>query len=122
MEDEMLWKLQRCLVGESTSVCDTRSMTERLTKFGLGEIIVKRMQGRFFFIKVSDEEYMEVLKQNDWGYLKECFISIEPWSKKCMVVEKVSWIEVEGIPLHCWNFETFKRVAELWGFNVVIFE
>ncbi|KAK5838818.1 hypothetical protein PVK06_007557 [Gossypium arboreum] len=55
---------------------------------------------------------MDALKQNDWGYLKECFISIEPWSEKRFVSERV---EVAGIPLHCWNFETFKRVAELWG-------
>ncbi|KAH1057946.1 hypothetical protein J1N35_036011 [Gossypium stocksii] len=82
VEAELLWKLQHCLVGESATVCDTRSMDERLTKFGLGEILVKRIQGRFFLIEVPDEEFMEVLKQNDWAYLKECFIKIEPWSEK----------------------------------------
>lgn len=44
---------------------------------------------------------MEVLKQNDWVYLKECFITIEPWSEKIFVMERVMWIEVAGIPLHC---------------------
>ncbi|TYH14639.1 hypothetical protein ES288_A06G236700v1 [Gossypium darwinii] len=90
-------------------------MAERLTKFGLGEISLKRIQGRFFLLEVPDVEYLEVLKQNDWAYLKECFISIEPWSEKRFISERVTWIEVAGIPLHCWNYETFKRVAELWG-------
>ncbi|KAK5786932.1 hypothetical protein PVK06_041582 [Gossypium arboreum] len=115
VEEELLWKLQRCLVGESASICDSKNMAERLTKFGLREILVKRIQGRFFLIEVPDEEFMEVLKQNNWGYLKECFLLIEPWSEKSYVSNRVSWVEVVGIPLHCWNFETFKRVAELWG-------
>ncbi|TYH95086.1 hypothetical protein ES332_A12G083300v1 [Gossypium tomentosum] len=98
---EQLWKLQRCLVGKVVTVCDLRSLAERLAKFGFGELIVKRIQGRFFLIEVPDEEYMEVLKQNDWAYLKECFITIEPWSDKRFVTEMVTWIEV--------------AVEELWG-------
>ncbi|PPR83212.1 hypothetical protein GOBAR_AA37502 [Gossypium barbadense] len=60
VEEELLWKLQRCLVGESASVCDSRNMAERLTKFGLGEVSVKRIQGRYFLIEVPDEEFMEI--------------------------------------------------------------
>ncbi|KAH1057960.1 hypothetical protein J1N35_036025 [Gossypium stocksii] len=96
VEEELLQKLQRCLVGESATVCDTRSMADRLTKFGLREVSIKRIQGRFFLIEVSDEEYMKVLKQNDWVYLKECFITIEPWSEKRFVSERVTWIDVVG--------------------------
>ncbi|PPR85881.1 hypothetical protein GOBAR_AA34814 [Gossypium barbadense] len=29
--------------------------------------------------------------------------------------ERVTWIEVLEVPLHCWNYETFNRVAGLWG-------
>ncbi|TYH93990.1 hypothetical protein ES332_A12G011100v1 [Gossypium tomentosum] len=115
VEEELLWKLQSCVVGESATVCYLRSMADRLARFGLGEISVKRIQGRFFLLEVPDEEYMEVLKQNGWAYLKDYFITIEPWSEKRYVSERVTWIEVAGIPLHCWNYETFKRVAELWG-------
>ncbi|PPS15502.1 hypothetical protein GOBAR_AA05079 [Gossypium barbadense] len=68
-------------------------MAERMAKFGLGELSIKRIQGRCFLIEVPDEEYMEVLKQNDWAYLKECFITIEPWSGKRFVIERVTWIE-----------------------------
>ncbi|KAG8489412.1 hypothetical protein CXB51_017846 [Gossypium anomalum] len=90
-------------------------MAERLANFGLEELSVKRIQGRLFLIEVPDEEFMEVLKQNDWASLKECFIKIEPWSEKRLLSERVAWIDGVGIPLHCWNYETFKRVADLWG-------
>lgn len=38
-----------------------------------------------------------------------------PWSEKSLMRERVAWIEVAGVPLHCWNHETFRRVAALWG-------
>ncbi|KAH1130478.1 hypothetical protein J1N35_001856 [Gossypium stocksii] len=69
-------------------------MAKRLSKFGLSEISIKRIQGRFFLIEGPDDEFMEVLKQNDWAYLKECFINIKPWSKKRYVFERVAWIDI----------------------------
>ncbi|KAH1047052.1 hypothetical protein J1N35_037836 [Gossypium stocksii] len=78
VDEEQLRKLQKCLVGKVANVCDSRCLVERLAKFGLGELIIKRIQMRFFLIEVPDEEYMKVLKQNDWAYLKECFTTIEP--------------------------------------------
>ncbi|KAH1064347.1 hypothetical protein J1N35_029334 [Gossypium stocksii] len=82
---------------------------------GFGELKVKRIQGRFFLIEVPNEELLEILRQRDWAYLKEFFISIEPWSEKFKVLETVIWIEVDGVPLHCWNYQTFKRIVDLWG-------
>ncbi|PPR86359.1 hypothetical protein GOBAR_AA34326 [Gossypium barbadense] len=82
---------------------------------GLGDICVKRIQGNYFLIEILDEELFDILKQRDWSYLKELFISIEPWSEKTVFSEKVTWIEISGVPVHCWNYETFKRIAGKWG-------
>ncbi|KAH1115509.1 hypothetical protein J1N35_008887 [Gossypium stocksii] len=30
-------------------------------------------------------------------------------------MERAACIEILGIPLHCWNYQTFKRVPNLWG-------
>ncbi|PPS15473.1 hypothetical protein GOBAR_AA05112 [Gossypium barbadense] len=84
-------------------------------KIGLGEIIVRRIQGRHFLVEISDEELIELLRQTEWSYLKDFFIKIEPWLEKLKIKERVSWIEVSGVPLYCWNYETCKRVAGLWG-------
>lgn len=52
---EQLSKLQRCLVGESISFCDSKSINERLAKLGLREIFVKRIQGKLFLVEIPDE-------------------------------------------------------------------
>ncbi|KAK5834189.1 hypothetical protein PVK06_018063 [Gossypium arboreum] len=82
---------------------------------GLGEISVKRIQGNYFLIEIPDDELYDILKQGDWSYLKEFFIHIPPWSEKLIISERVTWIEVSGIPINYWNYETFKRIAGKWG-------
>ncbi|MBA0764811.1 hypothetical protein Gotri_014099, partial [Gossypium trilobum] len=114
IENEQLWNLQRCLVGETASFYNTTSLSERIARIGLGELTVKKIQGRYFLIEVPDDELLEILKQKDWAYLKEFFINIEPWSKKFKATEMAAWIEVLGVPLHCWKYQTFKRVEGLW--------
>ncbi|MBA0612473.1 hypothetical protein Godav_013072, partial [Gossypium davidsonii] len=114
IENEQLWNLQRFLVGETTSFCNTTSLSERIARIGLRELTVKKIQGRYFLIEVPNDELLEILKQKDWAYLKEFFINIEPWSEKFKATERVAWIEVSGVPLHCWKYQTFKRVAGLW--------
>ncbi|PPS02403.1 hypothetical protein GOBAR_AA18256 [Gossypium barbadense] len=89
-----IWRKKNTHAISITTVSDTRSMAERLSKFGLEEISVKRIQGRFFLIEVPDNEFMEVLKQKDWAYLKECFIKIEPWLEKRFLSKRVAWIDV----------------------------
>ncbi|KAG8480375.1 hypothetical protein CXB51_024544 [Gossypium anomalum] len=81
VEEEQLWKLQRCVVGEIATCCDIKNLQERIVKAGLEEIRITRIQGRFFLVDIPDEELFGILKQNDWGYLREFFVSIEPWSK-----------------------------------------
>ncbi|KAK8682057.1 hypothetical protein V6N13_054454 [Hibiscus sabdariffa] len=29
--------------------------------------------------------------------------------------KRITWMEIRGIPLHCWNVETFTRIVEGWG-------
>ncbi|KAH1072500.1 hypothetical protein J1N35_024828 [Gossypium stocksii] len=48
VEDELLWKFQKCLVGEVVSFCEQKSLADRIAQVGLGEICVKRIQGNFF--------------------------------------------------------------------------
>ncbi|KAH1048496.1 hypothetical protein J1N35_039280 [Gossypium stocksii] len=40
----------------------------------------------------------------------------------CESILRVAWIEVSGVPLHCWNYETFKQVVGLWGNLVLVGE
>ncbi|PPD67330.1 hypothetical protein GOBAR_DD35792 [Gossypium barbadense] len=115
VEDEQLWKLQKCLVGEVASFCELKSLVDKVARIGLGEIGVKRIQGNYFLIEIQDKELFEILKQREWSYWKEFFIKIKPWSERLVFSERVPWIEVFGVPMNCWNYETFKRIAGKWG-------
>ncbi|KAL1180920.1 hypothetical protein V6Z11_A02G011200 [Gossypium hirsutum] len=115
VEDELLWKFQKCLVGKVASFCELKSLADRVARMGLGEICVKRIQGNYFLLEIQDEELWEILKQREWSYLKEFFINIEPWSERLVFSERITWIEVSGVPMHCWNYETLKRIAGKWG-------
>ncbi|PPS09916.1 hypothetical protein GOBAR_AA10735 [Gossypium barbadense] len=115
VDNEQLWKLQRCLIGETTTLCNLNSLTKRITNMGLGELIIKKIQVRYFLIEVPDEELMDIIKQREWAYFKEFFIKVEPWTEKFQVSERAVWIEIAGIPLHCWNYQTTRRVVEIWG-------
>ncbi|KAK8549317.1 hypothetical protein V6N13_008993 [Hibiscus sabdariffa] len=64
---------------------------------------------------IEDEELFLMLEELDWSYLKEIFVEINLWSKSFKTTETATWLEVSGMPLHCWNLTTFKRVVELWG-------
>ncbi|KAK8570926.1 hypothetical protein V6N13_103323 [Hibiscus sabdariffa] len=115
VEDEDLWKLRRCLVGTMVSVCSVTSIEERLNTWGLGEIKVQRMGGKSFLISVEDEELFLLMEDLRWSYLKEIFMEVEPWSENLIKSKRVTWIEVTGVPIHCWNQISFNRVAEIWG-------
>lgn len=111
VKNEQLWKLQKYLVGKVVTFCETRSLTDRMERMELGEIRVKRIRGNHFFIKIPDDNLVETLKQKEWVYLKKFFISREPWFEMSVLLKKVSWIKISRVPLYCWNYEMFKRVA-----------
>ncbi|KAK8662432.1 hypothetical protein V6N13_092006 [Hibiscus sabdariffa] len=122
IEEETLWKLGRCLIGTMATVCSSSMVKERLNKWGLGEITVKSLGGRDFFIEINDPELYKLLEDLHWSYLKEVFINVEPWSESYKLRERVTWVQVSGIPLQCWNNITFNRIAEMWGYLLAMGE
>ncbi|KAK8712680.1 hypothetical protein V6N13_147910 [Hibiscus sabdariffa] len=111
VEDETLWKLQQCLVGYTAVESDSARLHERLCKWGLCEIKMKRMAGRVFLLEVEDNlVYYSSLKDSGWSYLKGVFIEVHPWSNSFRILEKVVWLELFGVPIHCWNQQMFRRI------------
>ncbi|KAK8622877.1 hypothetical protein V6N13_117776 [Hibiscus sabdariffa] len=53
-------------------------------------------------------------KDLNWSYLKEIFSEVGPWLESLQRSWRATWLEVPGVPLHCWNHVTLKKVAELW--------
>ncbi|KAL4340832.1 hypothetical protein GQ457_08G017310 [Hibiscus cannabinus] len=115
VEEETLWKLQKFLVGYTASDCDPNRIHDRLCPWGLGEIKVKRMVCRLFLLEIEDNLLYNFLKDSGCSYLLEIFMEIQPWTNSFRIPYRVVWLELTGVPLHCWNHQTFKRIAEAWG-------
>ncbi|KAK8681313.1 hypothetical protein V6N13_053717 [Hibiscus sabdariffa] len=103
--------MKRCQVRDMSIVCGVTSIMERLTSWGLGEIKVQRMGGKAFLLTFEDDELFMMLADLDWSYLKEIFTKVEPWSEKMTIHSHATWLELTGVPLHCWNHVTIRRIA-----------
>ncbi|KAK8686510.1 hypothetical protein V6N13_125534 [Hibiscus sabdariffa] len=114
VENEDLWNMKRCLIGEMATVCSVSSITSRLQEWGLNDIKVQRMGGKIFLLSFEDDELYIMLEDLDWSYLKEIFCKVERWTESVKRPDRATWIEISGLPLHFWNDVTLKRMAEIW--------
>ncbi|KAK8661973.1 hypothetical protein V6N13_091561 [Hibiscus sabdariffa] len=71
---EELWKLQRCLIGEMSTICSVGAVAMRLEKWGLNGIKVHRIGGKVFLLSFEDEDLYTMLEDLNWSYLKEIFL------------------------------------------------
>ncbi|KAL4348833.1 hypothetical protein GQ457_17G003060 [Hibiscus cannabinus] len=102
VEDEALRKLERCLIGTMATVCNTSQVEDRLQAWGLNDVTVKYMGGCRF---LKDQELISRLQIQEWAILKET------WTDLFHLPERRTWIQVIGVPPHCWNLTTFKRIV-----------
>ncbi|KAK8673988.1 hypothetical protein V6N13_112296 [Hibiscus sabdariffa] len=96
-------------------VCLVEKVQIRLHEWGMGDIKVRRMGGKSFILTVEDTYFYKMLEDLQWSYLKEVFSSVRPWSESELKIHRATWIEISGVPIHCWNGTTFRRLAQLWG-------
>ncbi|KAL4319582.1 hypothetical protein GQ457_18G015810 [Hibiscus cannabinus] len=101
--------------GETTSVCSVKSIADRLKTWGLNGLTVHIMGGKAFLLSFEDEDIFIMLEDLQWAYLKEIFCNVVMWSKEQRTLNRATWIEVRGLPLHAWNGTSLKRIAELWS-------
>ncbi|KAL4303527.1 hypothetical protein GQ457_10G010910 [Hibiscus cannabinus] len=115
VDDEQLWKCSHCLVGTMAVFSNSGAIMDRLNSWGLGEIKVKHIGGYQYLIEIKDNELFKMLEDLHWSYLKEVFIEVIPWTVSFKPVVRMTWIMIFGLPVHCWNNETLKNMASLWG-------
>ncbi|KAK8628286.1 hypothetical protein V6N13_063995 [Hibiscus sabdariffa] len=111
VEEESLWRLSKSLIGLMATDCSTENVMDRLHNWGLGDLEIRSLGSRRFLIVIKDDDLLKTLEGQQWSLLKE----VEYWVESFKIPERSTWIEVAGIPLHCWNSITFKRIAAAWG-------
>ncbi|KAL4326266.1 hypothetical protein GQ457_11G028620 [Hibiscus cannabinus] len=120
--EESLWRLQQCFIGFTQKELDSSSVHEDLCKNGLGEIKIKKMVGRTFLLELEDKILLRSLQDSKWEQAGNIFCTIQPWEDDFCINDRVAWIKVIGIPLHCWCYRTFKNIAGVWGYLLQVEE
>ncbi|KAK8667747.1 hypothetical protein V6N13_105228 [Hibiscus sabdariffa] len=90
VENEELWKLRKCLVGETTTVCSVSSIHSRMLNWGMGEIKIQRLGARSFLLTIQDEDLYLMLEDLDWSYLKEILATLNCGLKR-QAREQLGW-------------------------------
>ncbi|KAK8684059.1 hypothetical protein V6N13_040096 [Hibiscus sabdariffa] len=105
-------KMNKTEVGRRLRI---RGHIESEDLWKLKSYLVKRLGGKSFILWIEDKELYKMLEDLQWSYLKEIFSSIRIWSKNGTEMKRATWLELIGVPIHCWNDTTFKRLIQNWG-------
>ncbi|KAK8652898.1 hypothetical protein V6N13_126921 [Hibiscus sabdariffa] len=99
VNDEALRHLERCVIGSTPTACSSENVKDRLHNWGLGDLKVKYLGGKNFLIEFPYEELYKLLEENNWAILEEVFIEVQSWIETFRLTERLTWIEIIGIPL-----------------------
>ncbi|KAE8679080.1 hypothetical protein F3Y22_tig00111402pilonHSYRG00786 [Hibiscus syriacus] len=94
----------RLIRNEVSSIKRIKGFVEKEVLLKLKKCLVDRMSTVYSVREIS-------FRLQKWGLES---IKVELWSESLVYSERATWIKVSGVPLHCWNHITLKRVAELW--------
>ncbi|KAI3769750.1 hypothetical protein L6452_00863 [Arctium lappa] len=47
--------------------------------------------------------------------VKSWFKELKPWTKDFKVMERLIWLDVEGVPIKAWSFKSFTMIVRKWG-------
>jgi len=113
-EDFIPW-LSRSLICTSEEPRDIGSLSSAIIN-GYGQCNkIYALSGFKFILTFQTKEEMEAALQN-YQELDMWFTEIQAWNKyECCKTRKV-WLEVVGVPPHGWKWETFKAIADRWGY------
>ncbi|PWA64388.1 ARM repeat superfamily protein [Artemisia annua] len=102
-------------IGETREDCAERQVLFLAAKERLGfENVTIRYLGGFWVSLEFLDTHARVKFQEHTG-VETWFSVIQPWSNEFRVEERVSWVDVEGIPSVAWTTKTFSKIANRWG-------
>ncbi|GJY97335.1 nucleotide-binding alpha-beta plait domain-containing protein [Tanacetum coccineum] len=71
------------------------------------------MGGYWIMIEFQSEEAKQMFQSNVG--IGTWFSQLQQASTDFIIDGKVTWVEIEGIPLKMWSENTFNRIASIWG-------
>ena len=119
VNEEFLTWLSRSIVCKSEEPRDLGSLSSAIIN-GYGQCTkICALSGFKFILSFQTKEEMEVALQKH-EELDLWFTEITAWDKYVCCGSRKVWLEVIGVPPHGWKWETFKEIADLWGYLICL--
>ncbi|GKC90225.1 hypothetical protein Tco_1150874 [Tanacetum coccineum] len=106
----------RSVTGEVKATCFLYKLPVLCEEQGLNSIEVKLLGGlEVMVVKENEETATNVLKDKDHGLRRWVNKLRSASSINRIAGGRMTWINILGIPVSCWNEGTFKKIAALHG-------
>ncbi|MED6156823.1 hypothetical protein PIB30_017983 [Stylosanthes scabra] len=113
VDEKMVEKLQRSLVGESFNPIHFEAAMEDIRKVWPNVVELNMMGSRkmvMVFETAQNIEEVEITQE-----LRNHFTEIRKWSPSDVVESRRTWVEVIGLPLHAWGKEDMLKIGGIRG-------
>ncbi|GKB36847.1 nucleotide-binding alpha-beta plait domain-containing protein [Tanacetum coccineum] len=101
------------LLGKVKEFSSFDNMRMVLGNEGFDDINLRYMGGMWIMIDFKTEDtkakFQSCLGATSW------FSLLIQASKEFVIDERITWVDIEGIPLKLWSESTFNRIAAKWG-------
>nr|GEX77704.1 RNA-directed DNA polymerase, eukaryota [Tanacetum cinerariifolium] len=109
----MVRDLSRSVMGKVKELSSIPNLTTLLTKEGFSEPKLTYLGGMWVMIELANE----VTRNNMLLHtgVKSWFHIVQLASSNFVSDERVVWVNIEGVSLHLWSFDTFIKIGSKWG-------
>ncbi|GJW41704.1 RNA-directed DNA polymerase, eukaryota [Tanacetum coccineum] len=103
----------KCVMGKVKDANSISNIQTFLHDEGFVDVKPKYLGGLWVMLEFEKEESkLNLLSHtgaNSW------FQTLQEVAQDFVSEERIAWIDIEGVPLHAWSFETFFRIGKKWG-------
>ncbi|GKV30538.1 hypothetical protein SLEP1_g39340 [Rubroshorea leprosula] len=112
--EEYAW-LEKCFVGTVHLVNLIPNLQEKFFMEGVFFCNIRSMGGRLVLLEGKDHEDLKELVDSGKDWLGNWFEDVKPWTPTLVAMERFTWIQCQGLPVHAWKSKTFQSFGRLWG-------
>jgi hypothetical protein len=115
VNEDLCRELRGSVVGTLARENDVRRIQIVLFMEGYSSIVVSHMGGNMALLRSPMAGDVERLLKSKKECLKYFFSEIKPWNPGLLAVQRETWVQVYGIPVHIWGENLFKLIGNRFG-------
>ncbi|GJX45300.1 RNA-directed DNA polymerase, eukaryota [Tanacetum coccineum] len=106
-------ELDNCVIGEVKQFSAINNLRVVLSNEGFPNVKLAYLGGLWVMIELQSskakEKFMSHVGVASW-FVRVCNAQTDFVSR-----ERIVWVDIEGVPLHVWSRETFRKIGSKWG-------